>query len=203
MWHRISITAISIIASLFIPFAAKGESVLKSPELQPEIQAAHSLQLRSNVLPWGLGIANIGAEYAIAKKWSVVLDLWFCPWKISDKFSVKTLAILPEGRWWWKSNKKGSYINVHLNVAWYNIRANSYRYQDAETPLIGGGIGYGYRLSIGKRWGIDFEAGIGVSHTKYNRYYNVKNGALKDKRVSFLWGPDRLSIAVTYLLCDL
>lgn len=166
-------------------------------------QSSQILTLRSNLLPWLVTVPNLGLEYSVGSRWSVVLDVWFCPWKLSDKFSVKTVSILPEGRWWLKDNRKGSFFNVHLDVAWFNVRANRYRYQDHGRPLLGGGIGYGYRLEFNQRWGMEFEIGAGVSNFKYQRYYNVKNGALVDTRVSTYWGIDRAAVTFTYFLCDL
>lgn len=159
--------------------------------------------LKTNALPWFLTIANVGAEYAFAQRWSVALDVWLCPWKISDKFSVKTIAVLPECRWWLKNNRKGSFFNLHLNLAWFNVRANAYRYQDHGRPLLGAGIGYGYRLEFNPHWGMEFEIGVGMANTRYDRFYNVDNGALKDTRVTTYWGLDRAAIAFTYYISDL
>lgn len=163
----------------------------------------HQLRLNTNVLPWFVTVPNIGIEYTIGTKWSAKLDVWFCPWKLSDKFSVKTVALLPEGRWWLKTNEKGSFFDMHLNVAWFNVRAGNYRYQDTSRPLLGGGIGYGYRLLLNKKWAFEFEIGAGVSNMKYERYHNIENGALIDTRVSTYWGIDRVGVNVTYNLCDL
>lgn len=162
-----------------------------------------AFRLRSNILPWFITIPNVGAEITIQKKWSVMLDVMYCPWKLSDKFSVKTLALLPEARWWLKTNTKGSFFNIHLDVAWYNVRTNNYRYQDKGRPLIGGGIGYGYRLPLKGKWAMEFEIGVGMANTRYERYYNIINGALKDTRVSTYWGIDRLAVSISYDLKDL
>lgn len=187
----------------FIPLRGKCADTEEFQTLAPQESLNQGLRLKSNLLPWIITVPNLGAEFMIGNKWSVAFDVWYCPWKLSDKFSLKTVAILPEGRWWLKNNNKGSFFNLHLNVAWFNLRANDYRYQDTSRPLLGGGIGYGYRLELNKRWGFEFEIGAGVANAKYDRYYNVKNGALKDTRVSTYWGIDRLSVAVTYYLCDL
>lgn len=190
---------------LLIPMLSKAqgstEFLAKAPPSSHQVQ---KLALRSNILPWALTIPNIGAEYTIGRKWSVVMDVMFCPWKISDRFSIKTVAILPEGRWWVKTNDKGSFFNLHLNLAWFNVRANRYRYQDTGRPLLGAGIGYGYRLPLkNHRWAFEFELGLGMANARYDRFYNEENGALKDTRVSTYWGVDRAAIAVTYYLCDL
>lgn len=173
------------------------------PVVGPQYSSDRQLRLKTNILPWGLAIPNIGMEYVISSRWSATLDILYCPWKISDKFSIKTASIFPEVRWWLKNTDKGSFFNLHLNIAWYNVRANAYRYQDRGRPLLGAGIGYGYRLELNKKWGFEFEIGAGMANSRYNRFYNVTNGALKDTRVTTYWGIDRLSVAVSYNLCDL
>ena len=187
----------------FFPLIAKGEESYEFKTKAPQSSADQSLRLRSNILPWCLAVPNIGGEYAVGEKWSVALDILYCPWKISDNFSIKTVSILPEGRWWLKTNQKGSFFNVHFNLAWFNVRANAYRYQDCERPLLGAGIGYGYRMKLNDKWGMEFEIGAGMANARYERYYNVPNGALKDIRVSTYWGIDRVGVTVTYNLCDL
>lgn len=194
------------ILTLFLLIAVpvvKGENREKFLTVAPQYGWDHQLRLKSNVIPWAAAVPNLGVEYVIARKWSASVDVWFSPWKVSDKYSVKTAAILPEIRFWFKDSSKGSFINLHFNVAWFNVRANRYRYQDKGTPLLGAGIGYGYRVNIDRHWGFEFEIGGGVSRAKYNRYYNIPNGALKDSRSTTYWGLDRLSLTFSYNLCDL
>lgn len=156
--------------------------------------------LKTDVLPWLMTIPNIGVEYTFKNHWSANLDVWYCPWMISEKYSVKTAAVLPEIRYWLKSNIKGSFFNLHLNVAWYNVRFNTNRYQDEGHPLMGAGIGYGYRLNFSSRCGMEFNVGFGFAYTRYNRYYNIANGALADTRVTTYWGIDRAAITFVYYL---
>lgn len=188
---------------LFQPIISYAEEPEEFQVVAPPPSIQEGLRLRTNLLPWVAVVPNLGIEYMIGDRWSGVLDVWFSPWKISDRYAIKTVAIFPEGRWWYSSNRKGSFLNLHLNIAWFNVRANDYRYQDRSRPLLGAGIGYGYRLELNSRWGIEFEIGAGMANSKYDRFYNVKNGALKDTRVSTYWGIDRLSVAFTYHLCDL
>lgn len=166
-------------------------------------QPEHPVFLRSNILPWGIAIPNLGVEFILSRKWSLAMDVWYSPWNISDKFAVKTAAIFPEGRWWLKENGKGSFFNLHLNIAWFNVRANKWRYQDHGRPLLGAGIGYGYRLPVNKRWSFEFEIGAGMANMRYDRFYNVPNGQLKDTRVTTYWGIDRANVSVCYYLCDI
>ena len=165
--------------------------------------APKEFRLRSNMLPWLMAVPDLGAEFVTAKHWSLLFDVWFSQWSFSDKYSLKTVAILPEVRWWVKTAQKGSFLNFHGDVAWFNARFRDYRYQDYSRPLFGAGIGYGYRLNVNQRWAFEFEVGAGYANIKYNRYYNVPNGAWKDTREYTYWGVDRVSIAVVYYICDL
>ena len=181
----------------------KGENLRNFPLEAPYEMADKSLRLRTNILPWAIAVPNIGAEYVIAEKWSLTFDILYCPWKISDHFAIKNISILPEGRWWLKTSQKGSFFNIHADIAWFNARLNDFRYQDQSRPLLGAGIGYGYRLEINPKWGVEFEIGAGVANMKYDVFYNIPDGALKDTRVTTYWGIDRLGVTFTYHLCDL
>ena len=169
----------------------------------PEGKDPDQVRLKTNLIPWIAAIPNIGVEYAFKQKWSINADIWYCPWKLTDKFSIKTVALLPEGRLWIKNNSKGSFFNVHFTIAWYNVRFGNFRYQDDCRLLLGGGIGYGYRLNLSERWGMEFSIGAGVTSTRYDRYFNVTNGGMIDTRSTLYFGIDRIGVTFVYNLCDL
>lgn len=179
------------------PISVKGMEREEFQVVAPNDGNQDEFRLKTNLLLWAATIPNIGVEGAFGEKWSTTLDIWYSPWKISEKLAVKTIAILPEIRFWVKSNRKGSFFNLHANVAWFNVRANNYRYQDTGRPLLGGGVGYGYRLRLNDRWGLEFEIGAGVANAKYDRYYNIPNGAKIDQRSTTYWGIDRASVTIT------
>ena len=164
---------------------------------------ANPFSLKTNILPWLTATPNIGVEFAFENKWSTDLDIMFAPWKISEKYSLKTIAILPEIRYWFKNNISGSFINIHFSAAWYNLRFNRYRYQDNDNPLLGVGLGYGYRLNISSRFGMEFTIGAGYVILRYDRFYNKENGALIDSRKTSYWGIDRLGISLVYYISNL
>ena len=189
----------TLIATLVLlnPVFAFGAERNEFPVKAPRFSEQEGVRLKSNLLLWAATIPNLGLEATFNKRWSTSFDVWYSPWKLSEKLSVKTVAILPAIRWWVKSNQSGSFLNVHFNIAWFNVRANAYRYQDSGRPLLGAGIGYGYRLRVNNRWGFEFEIGGGFADAKYNRYYNVENGALIDTKKTMYWGIDRASVTVT------
>ena len=159
--------------------------------------------LKTNLVPWIAAVANVGGEVAFNKKWSAMVDVWFAPWKISQKHSIKTIALFPEIKYWLKNNFKGSFFDIHLSVAWYNIRYNNSRYQDRNRPLLVGGLGYGYKLPVSDHCAFEFSLGVGMFSTTYDRFYNIPNGALIDSKVTTYWGVDRLGITFVYNLTDI
>lgn len=154
--------------------------------------------VKSNLIPWAATIANIKGEISFGHKWSIDLGLWYCPWIVSQKHSLKTLCILPEGRWWLKDNRYGHFLNFHLTASWFNLRFGDYRYQDTNRPAFGAGIGYGYKLMFNDNWGMEFTIGAGFLSLKYDRYYNILNGAKIDTRITSYWGIDRLAVSFVY-----
>lgn len=164
---------------------------------------ANPFSIKTNILPWLTVTPNLGVEFAFENRWSTDLNIMFSPWKISEKYSLKTIAILPEIRYWFKNNNGGSHINIHFTAAWYNLRFNRFRYQDNEIPLLGAGIGYGYKLNLSRRFGMEFTIGAGFATLRYDRFHNVDNGSLIDTRKTTYWGIDRLGITLVYNVSNL
>ena len=72
------------------------------------------------------------------------------------------------------------------------------RYQSPDG-FYGAGLSYGYVLPIGKRWGAEFTVGVGYVHAKYDKYYNIPNGACYAKGLHHnYWGLTRVGVSVVY-----
>lgn len=155
--------------------------------------------LKTNGLLWvGATIPNITCEFRPHSHIAVDLGLWWCPWKLSDKYSLKIAAILPEARWYLSEEDKGHFFDLHLSCAWYNLRWKDNRYQDAHFPLLGAGIGYGFRFRFNENWGMELGLGLGYLNMKYDTYYNIENGAYIDTRRTSYFGIDRASVSIVY-----
>lgn len=198
---------ILILCFLLFGFELRANATDENPDVletkAPENPAIHTANIKTNLIPWLATVANLGIEFTFSQKISANLDLWYCPWKISEKRSIKTVQILPEVRYWLKDFTKGSFFNIHLTCGWYNIRWGENRYQDADTPMLGGGIGYGYKLPLNQKWSFEFTIGAGYFFTKCDKFYNRPNGALIDTRNTSYFGIDRLGVTVVYNLGDL
>lgn len=154
--------------------------------------------LKTNGIYWLATIPNLTGEVRVGKHVAIDLGVAWCPWKISDRYSLKVLSIMPAARWWFNERADGHFIDIHLTGAWYNLRWKSDRYQDVNRPALGAGISYGYQFTFTENWGLELQIGAGYVNTRYNTYYNIKNGALIDTRRTSYWGIDRLGVSLVY-----
>lgn len=153
---------------------------------------------KTNVLFWAATVMNVDGEIFFHPHISASLGMTWCPWFVSRKFSLRNLSILPEAKWWFKEDKTGHFLGVHLTVSWYNVRWDDFRYQDTSRPLLGGGLTYGYHFSLGQGWGVELSAGVGYVNTRYDRFLNVDNGPQVDLRETSWFGIDRAAISISY-----
>ena len=163
------------------------------------------LHLKSNVLGWALGHANIAAEIDLAPHWSLAIPFYYSGgfdyFKPTLKF--RGIVVQPEARYYVHGNS-GFYMGAHLGLGWYNFAlGGEFRIQDhkGRTPAYGGGLGLGYALHFKKnpRWGMEFALGAGVYKAKYDVFYNEHNGPYEDTAVEkVFFGLDNVSVAFTY-----
>ena len=89
-------------------------------------------------------------------------------------------------------------VGLHAHVGWFNVKWNRDRYQDADRPLLGAGVSYGYLLPLGGHWAGEFTLGAGYANMKYDTYYNIDNGARIDTRTKNYWGITRMGLSIVY-----
>ena len=154
--------------------------------------------LKTNVAPWAAGIMNVAWEMQIGKRLSIEMPVWWSPYFIGHKYALRTLAVQPELRYWLAYPGHGHFFGLHPGIAWYNLRFKDIRYQDSQRPLFNVGISYGYTLRLNDRLNAEFSLGVGYANTRYDRYYNITNGAKIDTRQTSYWGIDRIELSLVY-----
>lgn len=154
--------------------------------------------VKTNIPAWALVVPNLAAEYRFADHWSVDVPLYYSCWTTARTYRFRTLAVQPSVRYWLKPEWKGHFFGVHLTAGQFNISVDkNTRYQDV-NGMYGAGIDYGYALKFTEHWGMEFNIGAGYIYTKYNSYYNVKNGTRFDTTVKNYWGVTRCGISLIY-----
>ena len=64
--------------------------------------------------------------------------------------------------------------------------------------MYGLGVDYGFSHYFSRHWGIEYNVGAGFIHTKYNTYYNVKNGARYSTDIKNYWGMTKCNVSIIY-----
>lgn len=164
-------------------------------------------RLSTNIPEWALLIGNISGEWDFACHWSANLSLHYGALDyFSSTTKFRTFILRPEIRWWRADSHEGFFAGAHLQMASYNFALSSWEYRiqdvDGKHPALGGGIGAGYRLPLGKsgRWSLEMALGAGIYHLEYNRYENRPNGQLVDTRSRTWAGIDNVAISIVYNL---
>nr|WP_231590072.1 DUF3575 domain-containing protein [Bacteroides acidifaciens] len=156
------------------------------------------LGVKTNLAAWTGTIMNIAADVQVGKHLSVELPILWCPWHISGKHAVKTFTLQPEARYWLSKPGSGHFFGLHAHVGWFNVKWDRDRYQDADRPLLGTGVSYGYLLPLGGHWAGEFTLGAGYANMRYDTYYNIDNGARIDTRTKNYWGITRVGLSIVY-----
>ena len=154
--------------------------------------------IKTNAVYWAGAIANIAAEVKLHKHVSLELPLDFSLWDIEREHGVRLVLFQPEARWWMKGVGEGHFVGVHAHVGAFNVKWNEDRYQVAGRPLLGAGLTYGYSLSFDEHWGAEFLIGAGYANMKYDRFYNIDNGAKFDAGTYNYWGVTRVGASLVY-----
>lgn len=156
------------------------------------------LSVKANLPAWATAIMNAAVEARVARQWTVELPVTWSPWHIAREHAVRVFAIQPEARRWLHSPGEGWFAGIHAHAAWFNVRWDKDRYQSTGRPLLGAGVSLGYALPVSGQWGAEFSAGAGYASSKYNTYYNIRDGARISTRSRSYWGVTRVRVAVTW-----
>ena len=175
-------------------------------ESSPKKRWSPVLRLKTNLLGWAFGHANIAAEINIGKHWTFAIPFYYSGGFNYFKETIKFrgTVIQPEIRYYRSSKKQGLYFGAHYGMGWYNYALDGeFRIQDykGERPSYGGGLAAGYNWQFKKnpRWGMELALGAGIYDSKYDKFYNEHNGPYAETGIRKTWfGIDNASVSITY-----
>lgn len=181
--------------------APKKKQPEKSPKKETprkEQSASRYVAVKTNAAYWGGAVANLSAEVQLHEHVSLELPLNWSLWDIEQEHGLRLVLFQPEARWWMKGVGQGHFVGVHAHVGVFNVKWQDDRFQTAGRPLLGAGVTYGYSLPFSAHWGAEFLIGAGYANMKYDRFYNIDNGAKMGTDTFNYWGITRLGISLVY-----
>lgn len=152
---------------------------------------------------------NLGLEVGLSPKTTLDLTVGWNPFnkegteESNKKFNH--LLIKPELRYWLCERFNGHFFGVHPFYANYNISEHDvpllfekeYRYEGNGYGL---GVSYGYHWMLNKRFGIEFNVGVGMAFLDYEKFKcklcSDSEGNFKKK----YFGPTSLGIKLVYII---
>ena len=202
--ERLIAVAAGVVFPIAVALAAPEGDI---PELLRGNDSAEKpgITISTNAVGWGFAVINARIDVALSERISIGTPVYYSPWFAGNRHAVRVLGFQPEVRWWSGrgvsgagERQTGHFLGAHATVAWYNVKWGDMRYQDRGRPALGAGVSYGYRLMLTEGWGMEFTLGAGVVNTRYDRFYNTKNGRLADTRQTTYFGIDNLGVSVSY-----
>ena len=167
------------------------------------------LHIKTNAIGLGMGVANLAVEVDIAKHFSFALPVYYCAWDyFKERIKFRNFSIQPEVRYWFDENNTGYFAGAHFGLSYFNIAFDrAYRYQDKDgnSPAVGGGLSFGYRMPISRnnRWNVEFALGAGVYRVHYDKFRNTpvtKDGLQINCIKEIYYGIDQAAITLSYAL---
>jgi hypothetical protein len=177
-------------------------------ESEEEACFRNHLYVKTNGVGWLLLNANAALEVDFARRWSVMLPIYYGAFNyFTGNYKVRLFAMLPELRYWLAGSEcnpaHGFFVGVHAGFSYFNVAVGGdTRYQDhaGRKPALGGGVGVGYRIDFGRRkhFALELSLGGGFYHLDYDKFVNVDNGARYGRKQKNMFLLDNVGVTLSY-----
>lgn len=158
----------------------------------------HNLYLRANLLRWATLTPDLGIEWCIKGRWSVMVNASYASWSWDGKNRRYGLwEIVPEVRRYLGENNRG-YLGLMYKAGSFNYKFSTIGRQG---DIMGGGITGGYVLPLNRALSLDFSLGVGYLHADYDRYDVIDGVRVRQgKESKNWWGPVSAGVTLTWKL---
>lgn len=164
------------------------------------VKAEPKFAIKTNLIPYVLGVFNVGFELPISNKFSIDMPIYYSPYTLDMQYRFRTLAFQPELRFWFGDVMDKHFIGVHAILGWYEMAFDDVVYQDkdGEVPAYGFGLSYGYFINLSQHIALELTGGLGYIHTDYDKYYNIEGGARYDTGEREYMGYTKIGVSIVY-----
>ncbi|MBO4635073.1 MAG: DUF3575 domain-containing protein [Bacteroidales bacterium] len=164
--------------------------------------------LKTNILHDATASVNLALEYSFSPHWSIELSGSGNYWALGE-VNLKHLIVQPELRYWLCDRFNGWFLNAHaiggyipaFGGFWdfsqyYSRFPNLRTFFLRHAIVIGGGVGVGYDIILGRHWNLELEMGLGYMYVKGGEYFNQR--FLQESVFDYV-GPTRVGVTIVYL----
>ena len=156
------------------------------------------ISLRTNLLRWVTLTPDLGVEWRISNRWSLLLSGTWTSWSWDDKNRRYALwEVSPEVHYRLGAKKRG-YIGAMFHTGQFNYKFSE---KGKQGDLVGGGLTGGYILPLGSNLSLDFTIGVGCSHADFEKYRVIDGVRVKaGKETKDYWGVNSIGVSLVYNL---
>lgn len=133
------------------------------------------------------------------RKWSLHIPVQYNPFVFKDNKQFRNFITTPGVRYWLMESYSSTFIGMYAVGAEYsigNLFGNKYRY---EGVGYGAGISLGHAYTLGKKWNIEWEIGVGGLWCNYEKYECKRCGDLVERKREWRVLPTKTAINLIYL----
>ena len=161
------------------------------------------VSLRTNIPYWLMLAPNGGIEFHIGGHFSILLEGAITYWNKKTDTGDKGIYVAgggPEFRYWFGDDRSeaGHVVGLYGQYADFDIKLNE---KGRQGTAIGGGISYGYYMTVGRRWAFEFGIGLGYLSNKMDVYkWNpvVKKNLWMEHKTKAWIGPTKVNATVIF-----
>ena len=176
---------------------------------------AQKVAVKTNLFYGGATFTpNIGLEMGLGGRTTLDLVAGYNPWNLkgTEENNDKQVHWLfqPELRYWTCERFNGHFFGLHGLVSQFNVSgkelldlrqetifAKDFRY---EGFAYGGGLSYGYHWMVSKRFGLEFNVGVGAAYLSYDKFNCQKCSEPLGKENDLYVGLTKAGITLVFLL---
>ena len=165
---------------------------------------AQTFAVNSNILMMSAQTYNLGAEITVGNHTTLGLSVFGNNKPYFHK-DMRTIGVLPEFKYYFGGRPMyHHYVGLGLLAADYSITWGNKKY---DGTAWGGGMTFGYVVSLSKRWNLDFHAGVGAIFSHHKEFMVDGSELLLDDNTQAKGGfweyrilPTNMGITLSYTI---
>ena len=176
IYRQISVNRfVTILTVMLISLTSFADEPVKTSLSNGDGEDPYVLHLRTNLLYDVLAVPNIGAEFGVNDRMSIVGNVMLDWIGISTKqFYWRIFSGDLEWRYWLGADestflRKGHHLGVYAAFYRYDVELGTLDGEMGDFNY-GGGVSYGYSAPLSRSLSLDMSIGIGYMGGKYKKY---------------------------------
>jgi hypothetical protein len=153
---------------------------------------------------------NLAVEFGTGSRTSLQLSGSYNPWNrigtLDNNNKLVHWIARSEFRYWFCERFNGHFLGGNAFYSRFNISGKNIPFANFKKDFryegyaVSAGVNYGYSWLLSGRWSLEFSAGVGVVHTRYDQFECVLCSGLLEEKAQTWFGLTNLSINLAFMI---